>query len=98
MDTRELKSSRINIHLCSKMYKKVTSKYVVIAKSYQQIRGNNLTFLLENHVITSNLENLPAYVVTSQTQLYQGFRAFPQKTLPAYVVIRKCSNIKGLAI
>ena len=29
------------------MYKKVTSKYVVIAKSYHQTRGNNLTFLLE---------------------------------------------------
>lgn len=47
MVTNELKSSRINIHLCSKMYKKVTSKYVVIAKSYHQVRGKNLTFFVE---------------------------------------------------
>ena len=45
VDTNELKSSRINIRLCSKMYKKVTSKYVVMGKKYQQIRGKNLTFL-----------------------------------------------------
>ena len=30
------------------MYKKATSKYVVIAKNYHQIRGNDLTFFVEN--------------------------------------------------
>ena len=30
------------------MYKKVTSNYVVIAKNYQQTRGNDLTFLWKN--------------------------------------------------
>lgn len=81
MVINELKSSRINIHLCSKMYKKVTSKYVVMVKNYQQIRGKNLTFLWKNHVITSKMEKIPAYVVSSQIQLYQGFGAFSQKYL-----------------
>ena len=58
------------------MYKKAATNYVVIVKIYHQLRGNNLTFLWENHVITSKTENLPAYVVTPQIQLYQGLGAF----------------------
>lgn len=63
------------------MYKKITTKYVVIAKNYQQIRGNNSTFFRKTSLITSKIKNLPAYVVTSQTQLWQGFIAFLQKYL-----------------
>ena len=63
------------------MYKKAATNYVVTVKSYHQTRGNDLTFCRKNHVITSKMENLPAYVVSSQTQLYQGFSAFPQKYL-----------------
>ena len=63
------------------MYKKVTSKYVVRVKNYQQLRGNNLTFFGKNHVITSKMENIPVDVVSSQIQLHQGFSAFPQKYL-----------------
>ena len=36
----------INIHLCSKMYKKVTGKYVARVKNYHQLRGNDLTFFV----------------------------------------------------
>ena len=71
---------------------------VVIAKSYHQTRGNNLTFLWKTHVITSKMENIPVDVVGSQTQLYQGLEHFRKNTLPSYVVIQKCSNIKGLGL
>ena len=52
------------------MYKKVTSKYVVIAKNYQQTRGNNLTFFVgkpcnyqKNGKLTSLRGNLAKPVV-----------------------------------
>ena len=44
------------------------------------------------------MENLPAYVVTSQNQLYQGLERFCKNALPSYVVIQKPSNIKGLGL